>query len=359
MSPDLQLCYEQLGFEESPFRITPDTDYFFPSQHHQEALDHLRFGIASGGLTMLTGEVGVGKTLLCRYLLRHPPGEIETLFRRSFTLEGIPAAATLRLRAFRRATVALNGRTVALRHEDPSWKAERSVDVARYLVAGENELSVRVSNAEGPPALWLTLRAEDDLLVTDRGWQASLAGAAWRPAAPARAAVRGRVFDPDGTAERSLASLGLQWPRLTFHAALALATFLGLRSLRRRLPEHGPWRKRLTALVVPSAALLLAALLIHNSGLLRRGIGFDWSRPPTRRRLCCPARRPRALPLRRRRCEPVRLAYGTSSRNPSRRSSDGRKRRQPLSRGSTGSRPSYPTTASCRSACLWAPGPAL
>jgi len=73
MTTDLQLCYEQLGFAEPPFRITPDTDYFFPSQHHQEALDHLTFGVASGGLTMLTGEVGVGKTLLCRYLLRNPP----------------------------------------------------------------------------------------------------------------------------------------------------------------------------------------------------------------------------------------------------------------------------------------------
>jgi general secretion pathway protein A len=70
---DLNRCYQQLGFTEPPFRITPDTDYFFPGNGHLEALNHLRFGIASGGLTMLTGEVGVGKTLLCRYLLRHPP----------------------------------------------------------------------------------------------------------------------------------------------------------------------------------------------------------------------------------------------------------------------------------------------
>lgn len=67
---DLRECYRALGFEESPFSITPDTDFFFPGSRHLEALDHLRFGIANGGLTMLTGEVGLGKTLLCRCLLR-------------------------------------------------------------------------------------------------------------------------------------------------------------------------------------------------------------------------------------------------------------------------------------------------
>jgi len=70
---DLSLCYQDLGLTEPPFRLTPDTDFFFPGSHHMEALNHLQFGIASGGFTMLTGEVGLGKTLLCRHLLRHPP----------------------------------------------------------------------------------------------------------------------------------------------------------------------------------------------------------------------------------------------------------------------------------------------
>ncbi|MDH5588184.1 MAG: hypothetical protein OEZ05_16330, partial [Nitrospirota bacterium] len=63
---DLHLCYQDLGLTEPPFRLTPDTDFFFPGSHHMEALNHLHFGIASGGFTMLTGEVGLGKTLLCR-----------------------------------------------------------------------------------------------------------------------------------------------------------------------------------------------------------------------------------------------------------------------------------------------------
>ncbi|GJL51155.1 ExeA family protein [Candidatus Nitrospira salsa] len=73
ISGNLAMCYEELGFVEPPFRITPDTDFFFPGSQHLEALSHLRYGIASGSLTMLTGEVGLGKTLLCRHLLRHPP----------------------------------------------------------------------------------------------------------------------------------------------------------------------------------------------------------------------------------------------------------------------------------------------
>ena len=73
---DLGICYQELGFTEPPFRITPDTDFFFPGSRHLEGLHHLQFGIATGAFTMLTGEVGLGKTLLCRYLLRHPPAGV-------------------------------------------------------------------------------------------------------------------------------------------------------------------------------------------------------------------------------------------------------------------------------------------
>ena len=61
---DLSMCYQDLGLTEPPFRLTPDTDFFFPGSHHMEALNHLHFGIASGGFTMLTGEVGLGENAL-------------------------------------------------------------------------------------------------------------------------------------------------------------------------------------------------------------------------------------------------------------------------------------------------------
>ncbi|MBA3996486.1 MAG: hypothetical protein C0466_04845 [Candidatus Accumulibacter sp.] len=69
-SLDLDRVYQALGFRCAPFRITPDTSFFFPHGQYLAALGHLRYGVMSGGVTLLTGEVGLGKTLLCRCFMR-------------------------------------------------------------------------------------------------------------------------------------------------------------------------------------------------------------------------------------------------------------------------------------------------
>ena len=57
------------GFQENPFRLTPDPRYLFLSATHQEALGHLLFGVHEGhGVVVLTGEIGAGKTTLLRTL---------------------------------------------------------------------------------------------------------------------------------------------------------------------------------------------------------------------------------------------------------------------------------------------------
>lgn len=57
-------------FKENPFNLTPDTRYFFPSEKHQEALDSLIYAInARKGFVVITGEIGSGKTTVCRALL--------------------------------------------------------------------------------------------------------------------------------------------------------------------------------------------------------------------------------------------------------------------------------------------------
>lgn len=63
--------YDQFyGFREPPFNITPDPRFLFFSDRHREAYNHILFGIRERkGFIQITGEVGAGKTTLCRALL--------------------------------------------------------------------------------------------------------------------------------------------------------------------------------------------------------------------------------------------------------------------------------------------------
>jgi general secretion pathway protein A len=63
--------YEEFyGLNEKPFSLTPDPRFFFLSEHHREAFEHLLYGIQEReGFILITGEVGAGKTTLCRALL--------------------------------------------------------------------------------------------------------------------------------------------------------------------------------------------------------------------------------------------------------------------------------------------------
>ena len=65
------MMYEKFFYlKENPFSITPDPKYLYLSKKHQEALDLLFFGVIEHkGFLMLSGEVGTGKTTLCRALL--------------------------------------------------------------------------------------------------------------------------------------------------------------------------------------------------------------------------------------------------------------------------------------------------
>lgn len=68
------------GLTEAPFSITPDPAFVYLSAAHRDALAHLLYGVGqggAGGFVQLTGEVGTGKTTICRCLLEQVPEETQ------------------------------------------------------------------------------------------------------------------------------------------------------------------------------------------------------------------------------------------------------------------------------------------
>lgn len=69
------------GLTETPFSIAPAPRYLYMSQRHQEALAHLLYGVnGEGGFVLLTGEVGTGKTTVCRCLLEQIPESCDVAY---------------------------------------------------------------------------------------------------------------------------------------------------------------------------------------------------------------------------------------------------------------------------------------
>src|SRR5438105_12310097 len=62
------------GLKQEPFSIAPDPRYLFMSERHREALAHLLYGVnGGGGFVLLSGEIGAGKTTVCRCFLEQIP----------------------------------------------------------------------------------------------------------------------------------------------------------------------------------------------------------------------------------------------------------------------------------------------
>ncbi len=72
---------EHFGLQQAPFRITPDTRLFFEGGGRGEILDALVYAIVSGeGIVKVIGEVGTGKTMLCRMLEERLPEHVEIVY---------------------------------------------------------------------------------------------------------------------------------------------------------------------------------------------------------------------------------------------------------------------------------------
>ncbi|MBI4988906.1 MAG: AAA family ATPase [Rhodocyclales bacterium] len=72
---------EHFGLTEAPFRITPHTDFFFEGANRGATLEALLYAITHDeGIVKVSGEVGSGKTMLCRVLMERLPESVETIF---------------------------------------------------------------------------------------------------------------------------------------------------------------------------------------------------------------------------------------------------------------------------------------
>jgi general secretion pathway protein A len=69
------------GLKERPFNVTSDPAFFFSSKKHKEAISHLLYGVSQRkGIILLTGEIGTGKTTICRFFLNQVAKNIKTAF---------------------------------------------------------------------------------------------------------------------------------------------------------------------------------------------------------------------------------------------------------------------------------------
>jgi type II secretory pathway predicted ATPase ExeA len=109
----LALYLEHFGLREPPFRITPHTDFFFEGADRGATLEALLYAIQhEEGIVKVVGEVGSGKTLLCRVLIERLPQHVETIYlaNPSFSRDEILYAVAEELKiefSRERATIAL------------------------------------------------------------------------------------------------------------------------------------------------------------------------------------------------------------------------------------------------------------
>lgn len=202
--------------------------------------------------------------------------EMQTVFRRAFVLDRRPATAALRVCLNLRGSVSVNGESVLPGRSAGNWKTPTELDVARLLRAGENTIEARAANDFGPPAVWLTLETPGFALKTGADWEASLAGAASRPARLAATPMDEWRSLPQADAAENpppIAALRATLPLLVLFGLLALPGLWAFRAWsRQRTP--GPLRGR-EALVILLAVAALWGALFWNDRQLSARWGFD------------------------------------------------------------------------------------
>jgi tetratricopeptide (TPR) repeat protein len=206
---------------------------------------------------------------------------VNAVFRRAFAPGTPPADALLTVSAFKTAGVTINGKAVpGLKLDGANWKAASVADVTKLIEAGTNEITVCVTNAIGPPAVWLRLQTDRGSWGSDEEWQVSLAGAPWQKACRA---THPPAIQPGGYidgSETTMDSLKRVWPMLVVLGLVAAGLVSGARIWWRRRIRPVAQSTQASAMALTNGLLIMVviariALFINNQPQLPRSMGFD------------------------------------------------------------------------------------
>jgi tetratricopeptide (TPR) repeat protein len=207
----------------------------------------------------------------------HPHLELPSIFKTSFDLKQVPSKAVLKIAAFHRYELVINGTLLGkpLR-AGKNWKQPDLFELSSQLQPGENRIEIRVSNSNGPPALWLYLDADTLKVSSGEDWQASHAGAIWHTAVLASKPKVVTVGCEISGGDQPWPSLRARWPFLLVCALLSAAGcwLIGGSARNQQAPARWKfWRKDIFPV------LLLAgfggALFANNVGALAPKVGYD------------------------------------------------------------------------------------
>jgi tetratricopeptide (TPR) repeat protein len=199
----------------------------------------------------------------------YPGFELTGNFRRAFVLPELPSAASISWRCLTNGELRVNG--MAVPRPIPSsenWKTTLKSDVRTFLRQGTNEISVIVTNALGPPALSLELKAGNFSLASDESWEVSVSGSNWRAAQDASVTTRFVKDNELYSLETTTGALRRCWPWLCLLAAISI----GGVALLQYCPGRAASFPKMILVVLAAVWLLL---FLHNFPLMPAAAGFD------------------------------------------------------------------------------------
>jgi 4-amino-4-deoxy-L-arabinose transferase-like glycosyltransferase len=211
----------------------------------------------------------------------HPRLDLYTDFKRSFVLEKVPAQAGLWVAAFHQYSVTLNGTPPSrLVKRGKHWKEPDYFEVEGQLRVGENDIAIRVSNTNGPPALWLLLEMKGARLSSDENWRSSCAGAEPTMARLATKPKPASLSVLLSGGEEPWICVKARWRTLLLMALFSASGCWLVNRLRCKpegakspAPNGESWRSELLPLVAMAAMWI--ALFVNNLGQLLPLLGFD------------------------------------------------------------------------------------